>query len=267
MSSGGGGLVLGGLFLAGIASSLHCLGMCGPLLLAFSRALPSRDTASTRPRGSNGFGLEAYHLGRLWTYCLLGFAAGWAGSGLRLGAAYLGWQRPAMILASLLVVAAGLATLGWIPGLKLDLSVPGTCFRGSSGHGWFGTLVRDRRFGPRLLLGAVMGLLPCGLIYSMLLVVATFPTPLHSAFGMLCFGLGTLPALTAVVAGARLAPRWLRASSPRLTAVFLIAIGLFMLARSVAVNPDGGLHHHAAPGSLAPASGAHSPNPATADHG
>ncbi|MCE9592351.1 MAG: sulfite exporter TauE/SafE family protein [Planctomycetes bacterium] len=44
-----------------------------------------------------------------------------------------------------------------------------------------------------------MGLLPCGLVYAMLAVVATLPHPLLSASGMVVFGLGTLPALIAVL--------------------------------------------------------------------
>ena len=80
-----------------------------------------------------------------------------------------------------------------------------------------------------------MGLLPCGLVYTVLLIAATLPTPLYSAAGMVCFGAGTLPALSAVVLAGRLAPRWLRLHGTRLAALMLVGIGLFMLARSLLI--------------------------------
>jgi uncharacterized protein len=48
-----------------------------------------------------------------------------------------------------------------------------------------------------LLLGAIWGWLPCGLVYSMLLVAALAGSPLMGATTMVCFGLGTVPAVLA----------------------------------------------------------------------
>lgn len=216
------------LFLTGLAGSLHCVGMCGPLLLGFSRVLDSGP--DQRPRLDFAY----YHAGRLWTYGLLGLVAGWAGSGLREGSVHLGWQRPLAILISMLVIGSGAVALGLIPGLRLELSSPGTCLRPLR-SGWLTSFLQQPRRSGRLLLGAVMGLLPCGLVYTVLLIAATLPSPLHSAVGMICFGVGTLPALSAVVLAGRLAPRWLRVHGTRLAALMLVGIGLFMLARSLLV--------------------------------
>ena len=231
------------LFLTGLAGSLHCVGMCGPLLLGFSRVLDAG--------GRSRLDFAYYHAGRLWTYGLLGLLAGWAGSSLREGSMVLGWQRPLAILISLLVIGSGAAALGLIPGLRFDLSPPGACLGspppGSSrprrfGMSWFATFLHEPRPGGRLLLGAVMGLLPCGLVYTVLLIAATLPTPLHGAAGMLCFGIGTLPALSAVVLAGRMAPRWLRIHGTRLAALMLVGIGLFMLARSLIPLAAHGAH-------------------------
>ena len=78
---------------------------------------------------------------------------------------------------------------------------------------WLVALVRARQPLGRFLLGAVMGLLPCGLVYAVLLLVMTLPSPLHSALGMLCFGAGTIPALTALMLGGGALPGWLRKRS------------------------------------------------------
>ena len=60
--------LFGGLLLTGLAGSLHCVGMCGPVLLGLSRRLPE----------GRSFAVDAlaYHLGRIWTYMLLGLLAG-----------------------------------------------------------------------------------------------------------------------------------------------------------------------------------------------
>lgn len=232
MSTAGHGALLASLFLTGLAGSLHCVGMCGPILLGFSRVLGAG--------GRSRLDFVYYHAGRLWTYGLLGLLAGWAGSKLHEGSAVLGWQRPLSVLAAVLVIAGGAVALGWIPGLRLDLSPPGGCLPSTSGRSWLGALLNDPRRIARLLLGAVMGLLPCGLVYAALLVAATLPNPLYSAAGMVLFGVGTLPALAAVVLGSWLAPRWLRAGGTRIAAGFLIGTGFFMLARALWVS---GVHH------------------------
>ena len=216
------------LFLTGLAGSLHCVGMCGPLLLGFSRAL---DSSPGRPRLDFAY----YHAGRLWTYGLLGLLAGWAGSGLREGSLDLGWQRPLAVLISVLVIGSGAAALGLIPGLRFELSSPGACLKPLKPGSWLASFLHEPRRSGRLLLGAVMGLLPCGMVYTVLLIAATLPTPLYSAAGMVCFGAGTLPALSAVVLAGRLAPRWLRLHGTRVAALMLVGIGLFMLARSLLV--------------------------------
>ena len=239
--------VFGSLFVAGLAGSLHCLAMCGPLLLAFSQTARSKDPTDEQAASSghgrralrNALGSLYYHAGRIWTYALLGFFAGLAGSQMRLGASLLGWQRPLAVAASVLVLLSGLAALGVLPGVRLALVLPDGCFGTLSRWPWIGPLVRARLPLARFVLGTVMGLLPCGLVYAMLLLVATLPSPLHSALGMLCFGAGTLPALTALMLGSGSLPGWLRARSPRMTAVLLLGIGLWMLVRALLVAPHG----------------------------
>jgi len=241
--------VFGSLFLAGLAGSLHCLAMCGPLLLAFSQTerfeKPKDEQAASFSPGRralrNALSSLYYHAGRIWTYGLLGLLAGLAGTQLRLGASLIGWQRPLAVAASILVLLSGLAALGVLPGVRLALALPDGCFGTLSRWPWLGPLVRARLPLARFVLGTIMGLLPCGLVYAMLLLVATLPSPLHSALGMLCFGAGTLPALTALMLGSGSLPDWLRTRSPRLTAVLLLGIGLWMLVRALLIVPHGAM--------------------------
>jgi len=214
------------LFLAGLAGSLHCVGMCGPLLIAFGS--PSK-------KGWMGWpGLLACHAGRLWTYGLLGLLAGLTGAELRQSAELLGWQRPLAILAGLGVILTGFATLGWLPGSRSN-GLP-ACL--APVGGWFGALRRESNPAARLLLGSIMGFMPCGLVYAALLIAATLPSPLASALGMVCFGMGTLPALSGTAWVGRLLPLGWRRHSPRLAAAVLLVTGFVMLGRGMWVEPS-----------------------------
>lgn len=235
----------GSLLLAGLAGSLHCVGMCGPILLGFDRAFERvRLSVEGSPLGRSSVVLLEfgwYHLGRLWTYGLLGLAAGFAGEALRASGAWLGWQRPVAIGLAAAVILCGLLLCGVVPGVRLErvLGAEGGCRRWA-GWRWFDVLVQGRGPGPRLLLGAVMGLLPCGLVYAMLVAVAALPHPVYAAAGMITFGIGTLPSLSAVLLASRSLPAWIRSHGTTLAGLALIAAGVWMMGRTLAVSSQSG---------------------------
>ncbi len=240
----------GGLFVTGIASSLHCVGMCGPILIGFCQvfertAVTIRGQRQTSQPPSLAWDLLWYHTGRIWTYAALGFMVGIVGQALHHGSAWIGWQRAAGLILGVAVVVGGAALLGVVPGLKLE-----TVLDGCKAKKWFPTagfqsLVRGNGVTARLLLGVVMGLLPCGLVYAVLAIVAGLPTPWHSALGMVFFGLGTLPSLTAVLVASHLVPEKLRVRGTRFAAVMIIASGLWMIARDLMPHDHSG--HHSPP--------------------
>ncbi len=174
-------------FTAGLAGSGHCLGMCGGILAALAVASP--DVSLGRRFRLN----LAYHIGRITTYSLLGLLAGAVSQ-----AALFTSLKPRMYwlfaAANLMVIIIGLATAFGSRRLGLA-SLDGTgwgfmsgILAKASGHA---TL---RAF---LVTGLVMGLLPCGLVYGVLIAAATGGSWLQGGGMMLAFGLGTLPALLA----------------------------------------------------------------------
>lgn len=225
------------LLLAALAGSLHCIGMCGPILLAFTGAMktaappgPSSAPSAAAPPPI-AWGLLWYHAGRVWTYGMLGLLAGYVGCCLRHSSSLIGWQRVVGLIAGGLVVLVGVALMGVIPRLRLDRS--GACgIKKIWTMPLLRSLLRQRSVTSRLLLGALMGFLPCGLVYSMLAIVASLPSPLHAALGMVIFGVGTIPSLTAVLVTSHLLPAAWRAAGTRLAAILVIFTGLWMAARS-----------------------------------
>ncbi len=246
------------LLVAGLAASLHCIGMCGPILLGFAEVFnrtsltingqSATHDCGAQHRHSLAWDFACYHVGRIWTYAMLGLGAGLLGQGIRGSSTYVGMQFPLAIAVSVTVIVSGVALLGVLPFGKVDAWLTGCGAGGLTGKKWLVKLTHHRGWIARLLLGVVMGLLPCGMVYAVLLVVAAMPTPLHSAVGMVVFGLGTLPSLTGVLLTSRLIPSRYRAYGSRLAAVSIIMAGAWMMTRTLIVSPasDGDAGKHTA---------------------
>jgi sulfite exporter TauE/SafE len=211
----------GTLLLSGFLGSLgHCLGMCGPLVMMVALRLGRRGTAALLP-------LLSYHLARVTVYAVLGAAVGSLGSLLGVGSRLSSVAGLASVVLGLGVVLFGLGYLGWLPVGRLEGA--GT---------WFSRATSDalRRGGTAapLLLGALNGLLPCGLVYSALLLAAAAGGPLPAALAMVAFGLGTIPALLVVGIGARALSARARQTLLRVAGVFIVVVGLQLALRGLA---------------------------------
>jgi len=195
-------------FFLGLVSSLHCVGMCGPLALA----LPTRDLRPVRRARAWGM----YHGGRILVYTLAGVIFGLFGRGVYLA----GWQQQFSILLGVAIIA--LALLGRFRPFGL-VSMQRTITRLWTAPG------RAKFF----LLGMANGLLPCGMVYLAIAGALTRTRVYESAGFMTCFGLGTLPLLlTLQHTGNRLTfPA--RARLRRAIPVLTIAIGLLLILRGL----------------------------------
>lgn len=190
-------LTLFSMFMLGILGTGHCIGMCGPLVLAF-------------PARSGGFGSHLfYHLGRILTYVAIGAAMGGIGTGLSkiaaaTGSNYPTWvagiQMGAALVAALFLLILGLARLGivgeprWMSLASPD-KIPG-----------YGKLLRSaflkKRQMEMLLLGMMMGLLPCGLSFAAFSRSLPSGSPIAGAVLVFAFALGTVPGLLLLGTGA-----------------------------------------------------------------
>lgn len=214
---------LGGLLL-GLASSLHCAGMCGGiasgLLLAFE---PGRGV------GARARVLLVAQAGRITAYVAAGGFLGVVGS-----AFYGAFDHGA---AHLVLRWAASVALGWIGLSLLGLAPPLTAvdrlaallarwLRGVPGAG----PATARPF----FSGLAWGLLPCGMVYGALFYAMLAGSGGGGALVMAGFGLGTLPAVTATAFG--VASLRQSARAPRLRA--LAGTGLLILATVSALLPE-----------------------------
>ena len=210
--------LLASALILGLLGGGHCIGMCGGLMGALTLAIP----AEQRQRRLQL--LLAYNLGRITSYTCAGLLVGAAGWAVASGPA----ATVLRVIAGLLLIAMGLYLAGWWSGLTRIEGLGRVLWRRIEPLARGLLPVRNAR--RALLLGALWGWLPCGLVYSTLLWAASQGDALDSALLMLAFGLGTLPVLLATGLAAERLTALLRQRGVRIAGGLLVILfGLWTL--------------------------------------
>jgi hypothetical protein len=217
------------VFSFGLLGSLHCVQMCGPLVLAYS--LPLAGAAGDERRRDLVLAHLAYNAGRITTYALLGALAGATGHALGLLGRIAGIANAAAIAAGVLLILTGLAFAGALPTNALIRLDP-TRILGRLHRGVTALMTKPTR-GSKFTLGLALGFLPCGFLYAGLLKAVESGGPLSGALTMTAFGLGTAGALilTGLFSSAITAP--LRRWGNILAAAAMILLGSLLLYRGL----------------------------------
>lgn len=204
-------------FFLGLMSAPHCAAMCGGIATALmmgahrSEATPRPGNVIARsqpaaagshpcgaPPSAAGFANAGgppvwvsalwFGSGKMLGYMTLGILAG--ATGFLLGSTHGGMLTALRALASLLLIGLGLYTAGWWMGLRrLETIV----------YRFWQPVLRSLRqldlgrTANQLIAGALWGLLPCGIVYSVLGMAMASGSMLSGMMIMLAFGLGTLP--------------------------------------------------------------------------
>ncbi len=219
------------MFMLGFLGTGHCVGMCGPLVIA----LPGQ----TRRWGAH----LAYHAGRISTYGIIGALMGGMGSGLVMVARLadadpLAWVTRAQVGISVpaagFLIVFGLTRMGLMPEPRwLAIANP------SNLPGWRRTARaspakrRNRSF---FRIGMLLGALPCGLSYA---AFARSLASMHALNGLglaVAFGLGTLPGLLAVGVGAGAVWRRYQLQAELIAGMIMIGMGANLLIKVLAIN-------------------------------
>ena len=228
-------------FLVGLLGSGHCFGMCGGI----AAGLGSLPVHGETGEGSNPRATSAilFNFGRIVSYACLGLVSAWllAGAGKMLNVPQ--WSMILRLLTALMIFLIGLQflfnwrTLAFIErgGAKIWRHVVPLAIAASTLPGGIG----------RLLLGLCWGLLPCGLVYSVILTASAAGSPVTGALVMLAFGVGTIPAmlgmsLAAPALAAMLNDRWTR----RLMGAALIFLAVLSVTLMVVKMQGAGVHMH-----------------------
>lgn len=164
-------------FVAGLVTSLHCAGMCGPLACSLMPVRGDRADAQTVS--------TVYHVSRLTSYALLGALGG------GLGRAPLNWLSQSALrwLPWILVFFFVALALRW------DRYLPKIGALGRFTWRLQGWMRGRSRVEAAAALGFSTPLLPCGPLYFLITLALFSGSPAHGAQVMLAFGLGTVPLL------------------------------------------------------------------------
>jgi sulfite exporter TauE/SafE len=182
-----GGLTLTAAFVLGLLASGHCVLMCGGIsgaLMLAGGAVPGRPPLRLQ---------LAQQLGRITSYMVAAVLLAGAGAALVRFVDQQQVRTLLRILSAAAFAAVGLAMLGKVRGIDAGI--------GRLLWPHIAPLARPllpaRHFWQAFALGSIWGWMPCGFVYSVLLIAWLSLDPLRSAATMLLFGLGTMPALLA----------------------------------------------------------------------
>lgn len=216
-------------FLIGLLGSGHCVGMCGGFVALLGRTHPGR-----RAWASQGL----YLSGKTATYMAMGSLAGWLGGTAAVSLA--GFQGLLSVALGLVLVGIGLGLCGVLRALPLSRRLGSSFARRLSPA--ITRLVQSGTPGSLAGLGALNGLLPCGLVYGMLAKAVTTGSAANGALTLAAFGLGTAPALLLIgTLGATLPPArrlWLQ----RAGGVLVIALGVLTVTRAALAFAEPAAH-------------------------
>ena len=213
--------ILAAALIAGLLGSAHCLGMCAGISGLFAVGANVSSLRSQLPLAL------AYNLGRVFSYAILGAVV--AGIGAVAVDAVPRLAGPVRLASGLLIIAVGLqVAFNWrmLAGLeKLGATIWNRLAPGAKGLLPADTLLKAAG------LGLIWGWLPCGLVYSALLLSATTADALTGALVMVCFGSGTMPAMIMTGLGAARLAQVMRRKSARVgLGLLIVTLGLLTIA-------------------------------------
>ncbi len=199
----------------GLAGSLHCLGMCSPLLVASTSGSP--QVRSRR---------LYYNIGRIAVYSVQGALVSSLGFLFDLA----GLQKWVSFSLGVVLVIMGIAGVTYV-----RVPVISKVLGGFTGilKLYFSKLLSRRTLSSTLALGALNGILPCGLTYIALAYCVTLVGPADGFLFMTFFGIGTLPAMLGAAGLIQWIMKRFRLSGTIITTSTIILVGALLVTRGV----------------------------------
>lgn len=207
----------------GFFGSLHCLTMCGPLILGAIQSQPSRN------KYDRLFQLLKYNFSRAFAYALLGMGIASIGQLNFLG----NLQQTLSILGGAVLILLFLASLDIEKAL---FALPGFKKLYSGLHKRIGQFFLNRKKTSVWVFGFFNGLLPCGLVYLALAASLMADNVWQSGWFMFLFGISTSPILIGLVLGHhRISMAW-KAKISNVIPIFQLVVGLILVYRGLFIH-------------------------------
>ena len=204
----------------GLLGSFHCIGMCGPIafMLPVDRKKPIKRFLQ----------ILSYHLGRIFTYAIIGILFGILGKGFYL----FGFQQQLSIIAGLtmilIVVFPKITKHNWLS-KKMSFVI----LKVKSA---LGKELQKKKNDTFFVLGFLNGFLPCGLVYMAVLGALATPTITQASFYMILFGIGTIPLMTAFVYLGNFTKGNFRSYIQKAIPILVVCIGVLFVLRGLGLG-------------------------------
>ncbi len=202
--------------LLGFLGSFHCIGMCGPIVLA----LPQHEQHKNIKIISSLF----YNIGRVITYSIIGLLFGVLGRGLFLGGIQ---QTVSIITGALIIVFVAFPFL--LPSkFKQSSALQMPMIKRA-----FSNAFKMKSVAAYFILGLINGLLPCGFVYLALSAAMLTGNAIDGALFMMMFGLGTIPAMFSMNMLGSIVSLSFRNKIKKVIPAISICVGLILILRGL----------------------------------
>lgn len=224
-------------FIAGLSSTLHCFGMCGGISTMLSLQTEQSEQYSYKYR--NAF---LYNAGRIISYGMIGLLAG-ISTQFTTYHFFKNGHDFLQILSSIILITIAFHILGWFSSFKMLEKITYRIWK--KVQVLFKWILPAKSPLAIFSLGLIWGWLPCGMVYSVLLLAVSSANAFDSMLYMLAFGLGTLPGMfTTTAGGSYLGLIAKSAVFKYISAAILIGIALLPLYSNVFHDDDHHQHSH-----------------------
>lgn len=204
----------------GLLGSFHCIGMCGPIafMLPVDREKPIKRFLQ----------IASYHLGRLFTYSLIGLLFGFLGKGFY----FFGFQQQLSIIVGLLMILVILFPK-ILQRLSLSKKISTVILKIKNS---LGKELRKKGNDTFFTIGFLNGFLPCGLVYMAIFGALTTSNAFTGSLYMFLFGIGTIPLMTAFVYLGNFTKGNFRKIIQKAIPVMVVFIGALFIVRGLGLG-------------------------------
>jgi sulfite exporter TauE/SafE/plastocyanin domain-containing protein/copper chaperone CopZ len=204
------------LFIVGVLTSIHCVGMCGGIML--SQTVNKDESVNNKFQAIKPALL--YNTGRVISYTILGGIIGALGSVLSLTT---GMQAAVQIFAAVFMIIMGLNMSGFKAFRRFHVRLP-----------WSVCSAKNKSKAP-LVIGLLNGFMPCGPLQTMQLFALGTGSPIKGAVSMFIFAIGTVPLMLTFGAVSGLLSKGYTKQLLKFSGIFVIVLGLIMGRRGLAL--------------------------------
>lgn len=207
--------------LLGLLSSLHCIGMCGPIamMLPLERNNPAKKVIQ----------LLTYHAGRITAYASLGLVFGVLGRGLYLA----GIQQQLSVIAGIIMIVIVMVPEKIFARYNFSKPVYRLIAKVKTG---LGNQFKKKSSKALFMTGLFNGYLPCGLVYAALFGAIAMQGEIKGTLYMVCYGLGTIPIMSSVVYGAGFLKTPVRRIMAGIVPYAAVFVGMLFIVRGLGLS-------------------------------